>query len=320
MAKNIPLSAVRELQSELRLLQRELPLEVHERVDLASWSSMRIGGLGDLVIRCGSETVVAEVLSALGRIGVRYFVLGGGSNVVFDDRGLRIPLLTLGGDLARWEIDPDGVVAGASAKLTQVCRAVARAGFSGMEGLFGIPGTLGGAVAMNAGAYGVEIFDLLDRVEIVPAGGRPVTIPAAAIGHGYRSSELKQRGDVVTRVRLNLEPAEISRVMGKIREINLLRRKKLPSRPSAGSVFRNPPGDFAGRLLEAAGCKGLRVGGARITEVHANVIVADRGATSADVVELARTMRRRVHDRFGILLEPEVLFLDELGEPIDLGG
>jgi len=311
-------SRIRELLRELRKLQKEDAAEIHERIDLASWSSMRLGGVGDLLIRCGSEVAVAKTVAAFRRLGVPYFVLGAGTNVVFHEGGLRIPVLSMGGGLSSWEIDPDGVVAGAGANLTQVCRAVARAGLGGMEALVGIPGSIGGAAAMNAGAYGVEMFDLLDWVELVPAGGQPVTIPAGAIGHGYRSSELQQRGDVVTRVRLRLEPGEISAILGRMREINRERRGKLPSRPSAGSVFKNPPGEHAGRLLEEAGCKGLRIGGARVTEVHANVIVVDRGATATEVVELARIMRRRVRDRFGIVLEPEVLFLDEMGETIVL--
>jgi len=314
----MPSRRFRELQMELKNIQAERPVEIHERVDLASWSSMRLGGIGDLLIRCGSEAAVAEVLAVFRRLGAPYFILGSGTNVVFSDHGLRIPVLCLGGGLASWELDPDGVVAGAGANLTQVCRAVARVGLGGMEGLFGIPGSMGGAVIMNAGAYGVEIFDLLDWVEVVPPGGRPMTIPAGAIGHGYRWSELRQREDVVTRVRLRLEPGEISSILTRIREINGKRHARLPSRPSAGSVFKNPPGDHAGRLLEEAGCKGLRMGGARVTAVHANVIVVDRGATAAEVVELARLMRRRVRDRFGIVLEPEVIFLDEMGEVIDL--
>ncbi len=310
--------SLRELQNELREIQKDVAVEIHERIDLASWSSMRIGGTGDLLIRCNNEAAVGEILAVFRRVDASYFVLGAGTNVVFPDGGLRIPVLSMGGTLSSWEIDLDGVVAGASANLTQVCRAVARAGLGGMEGLFGIPGSVGGAVVMNAGAYGVEIFDILDWVEVVPPGGRPVIIPADAIGHGYRWSELRQREDVVTRVRLGLEPGEISSILTRIREVNGKRRAKLPSRPSAGSIFKNPPGDHAGRLLEEAGCKGLRLGGARVTEIHANVIVVDRGATATEVVELARIMRRRVRDRFGITLEPEVLFLDEMGEPIDL--
>ncbi|NOZ93808.1 MAG: UDP-N-acetylmuramate dehydrogenase [Acidobacteria bacterium] len=314
----MPSKPLRGLHETLRTLQKETAVEVHERVDLSSWSSLRLGGMADLLIRCNSEDAVATVLAITRRMGVSYFVLGAGTNVVFPDAGLRLPVLTLGGALASWEIDLDGVVAGASANLTQVCRAVARAGLSGMEGLFGIPGSIGGAVVMNAGAYGVEVFDILEWVEVVPPGGRPVVIPASAIEHGYRTSELRQREDVVTRARFSLAPGELSAILARVREVNLQRRAKLPSKPSAGSIFRNPPGEHAGRLLDEAGCKGMRVGGAHVSRTHANVITVDRGATAADVMELARIMRGRVKDRFGVVLEPEVLFLDEMGGRVHL--
>ena len=306
------------LKTVLRELQAAGAIDVHERVELRAWTTLRVGGPTDLMIRCNSVAAVSEVLDLLASRGQRYFILGAGSNVVLPDEGLRIPVLTLGGELSRWEIDLDGVVCGAGANLTQVCRSVARAGLSGIEQLFGVPGSVGGAIVMNAGAYGVEIFDVLEWVEIVRPGEGVRLVPARTIVHGYRFTHLDRRAGIVVRARLSLEPDDLSAIGARIREINVRRREKLPSQSSAGSVFKNPPDRHAGALLEAAGCKGLRVGGAQVSDRHANVIVTSRGASAADLLSLARKMRGAVAEKFGIELEPEVRFLAPSGSRIDL--
>jgi len=302
----------------LRELGRRLPIELHERVELRAWTSLKVGGAADLMVRCNTPEALSTVVGTLGEMEQPFFVLGGGTNVVAPDAGLRIPVLTLGGSLAGLEVDLDGVVAGGGANLTQVCRAVARAGLSGMEELFGIPGTVGGALAMNAGAGGVEICELLDRAEVLRPEGGLVQVHAGDVEFGYRWSSLPRGSGVIVRARLSLEPGDLAGIMGRMREVSAARSARFPRGATAGSVFRNPPGDFAGRLLEATGCKGLRVGGARVSQEHANIVVTDRGATAADVLELARIMRRRVRECAGIILEPEVRFIDEMGQEIPL--
>ena len=313
-----PVGDLHLLAKRLRDLQRRHPVELHERVELRAWTSLRVGGPADLMVRCTTLGALSAVVDVLHREGASFFVLGGGTNVVAPDAGLRIPVLTLGGELAGLEVDLDGVVAGGGANLTQVCRSVARAGLSGMEGLFGIPGTFGGALAMNAGAAGVEICELLDWVEVYRPGEGPVLLGRDEVEAGYRWSSLAEDGAVIARGRLALLPGELADIMGRMREVSASRAGRFPGGPSAGSVFKNPPGDHAGRLLEATGCKGLRVGGARVSQEHANIVVTDRGAAAADVLELARLMQRRVRECSGIVLEPEVLFLDEMGRRIAL--
>jgi len=293
-------------------------LDIHERVELAAWTTLRIGGPADLMIRCHSVESASQVIDLMQSEGQAYFVLGAGSNVVLPDEGMRIPIVTLGGELSRWEIDFDGVVAGAAANLTQVCRSVARAGLTGIEALFGIPGSVGGAIVMNAGAYGVEIFDVLEWVEVVRAGTPPRMLGPDAIEHGYRTTSLGRDNQLVVRARLELRPGELASISGRIREVLTQRKHRLPGQPSAGSIFKNPPGEHAGRLLEAAGCKGLRIGGARVWDGHANVIVTTSRASARDVLDLSRKMKELVREMTGIELEPEVRFVDPFGERIEL--
>ncbi len=307
-----------ELKGALGRLPAARHVELHERVELRAWTTLKVGGPADLMVRCTGEDAVQQVLELLAAQGLSYFVMGAGSNLVICDQGLRIPVITLGGELARWEVDLDGVEAGGGANLTQVCRAVARAGLSGLERLLGVPGSVGGAVVMNAGAYGVEVFDLLEWVKLAGSRDGLRLVPGSDIDHGYRWSELGGRGEVVVQARIALESDDLASINQRIREVNEQRRRKLPPGTSAGSVFKNPDGDYAGRLLEACGCKSLRCGGAQVSERHANVIVSSRGATASDILILAKQMRARVQGAFDIELEPEIRFIDELGRRMPL--
>lgn len=310
--------SILDLKRELQRPPAGRSIEFHERVDLGAWTTLKVGGPADLLVRCTTVDAVVQAVEVLRERSLRYLILGGGSNTVVPDQGLRIPVLTLGGALATWEIDLDGALAGGGANLTQVCRAVARVGLSGMEPLFGVPGTIGGAVAMNAGAYGVELFDILEWIKVVRPGEGLTVMPAGEVDHGYRWSAVGRSSDVVVQVRLSLVPDDLASISARVRQIGEQRRGKLPPGWSAGSVFRNPGEEAAGRLLERAGCKGLSSGGARVSDRHANVIVTSRGARASDILVLARDMRGRVKDMFGVELEPEIRFLDTDGRRIEL--
>ena len=171
---------------------------------------------------------------------------------------------------------------------------------------------------MNAGAYGVEIHDRVEWIEAVQPGEGVRWLESGDVAHGYRWSALGRGQWVVTRARLKLEPGNLGEMNQRLRSINEKRRNKIPSGFSAGSVFKNPEGDAAGRLLEVAGCKGLAIGRARVSDEHANVILTARGARSADIFSLAREMRRRVLEASGVELEPEVRFLDSRGRGVKL--
>lgn len=312
------MESLNRIRTALKALGQGSGIELVERVELAAWTTLRVGGLAHLLIRCLSTEGVVRALRLLAAEGSPWVVLGAGSNVVLPDEGVRVPVITLAGELSAWEVDVDGMVAGAGANLTQVIRAAIRSGLDGLVELFGIPGSVGGAVVMNAGAYGVEVFDRLDWVEAVDRQGNVEVFDGATLDHGYRWSAIGDRRSVVTRVRFSLEPGNLGDMNRRLREINVRRRKKLPQGFSAGSVFKNPEGDFAGRLLEQAGCKGLSVGGARVSEEHANVVVTSRGARAADILALVREMRRRVLEATGVDLEPEVRFLDPWGKGVSL--
>ncbi len=312
------MSQIERIKRSLKGLGNGSGVEFVERVELAAWTTLRVGGPADLVVRCLSVAGVERAVGILGEAGSSWLVLGGGSNVVLPDEGLRVPVLSFGGELAGWEIDVDGMVAGAGANLTPLIRAAIRSGLDGLVELGGIPGTVGGAVVMNAGAYGTEIHDRLEWVEVVRPETGLVRLSAGEIPHGYRWAALGGEGEVVTRVRLTLEPGNRGAMQRRLREVLATRSRKFPASRTAGSVFKNPGTRHAGELLEAAGCKGLTVGKARVSNRHANVIVTERGARASDVLALAREMRRRVFERDGVLLEPEVRFFDERGGRIEL--
>ena len=201
------------------------------------------------------------------------------------------------------------VHAGGGAPLGGVCAAAARAGLSGIEAISGIPSSIGGAVRINAGAYGGEIFDVLETVRLVSRTGERRAVEASQIRHGYRNTELVESRDIVSEAVLKLERAPREQIEAKTRSVAEKRRGVLPSEPNAGSVFKNPKDDFAGRLLEACGLKGRSRGGAMISPRHANVIVNTGGATAVDVLGLMQTMRDTVAEKFSVTLVPEVELL-----------
>jgi UDP-N-acetylmuramate dehydrogenase len=218
-------------------------------------------------------------------------------------------VLRLEGDFLKVTVEGSSLTAGGGAALGGVCAAAARAGLSGIESISGIPSSMGGAVRINAGAYGGEIFDVLDRVWLVSRAGQTRSAAAAEIPHGYRWTGLIDTGEIVSSCRLSLRPASREEIAARTREVAEKRRGALPSEPNAGSIFKNPPGDYAGRLIEACGLKGTRRGGAAISERHANVIVNTERARAADVLDLMRLMRDAVQEKFGVVLAPEVELL-----------
>jgi UDP-N-acetylmuramate dehydrogenase len=254
-------------------------------------------------------------LRALARTGTDFCLLGKGSNVLVSDRGVRGAVLRLTGDYQRLEWRAaDGEVqasVGAAYAVTQLVREAARRGYAGLEFAEGIPGSVGGALFMNAGAYGSEFEKVVTRVEGMTRGGEPVVFLRPQIRFAYRDAQLPA-GTVVTRVALELRRAESAAVGAKLRELIERRKRSQPAGfPNSGSMFRNPPGDFAGRLIEAAGLKGKRIGGCQISERHANFFVNLGGATAAEVRQLMTLAASEVRRQFGVELAAEVKFLGE---------
>lgn len=283
-----------------------LRLRLRPEEPLAPRTTWRIGGAARLFAEVEDAPALAALLRWAGSEGLPAIPLGKGSNVLVPDEGLDAAVFVLSGELASVSVEAPLVRAGGGASLMSLAVTARNAGLSGTEGLSGIPSSVGGAVRINAGAYGTEIFDLLEEVTLVSRSGELRVVPASAIPHGYRWSALCDGDDVVAAATLRLRPATREEADARLAEVRERRKKALPTEPNAGSVFKNPPGDHAGRLLEACGLKGARVGGAVVSERHANVIVNAGGATAADVRALMARMRVAVRDRFGVDLVPEV--------------
>jgi UDP-N-acetylmuramate dehydrogenase len=276
---------------------------------LSRHTTWRIGGPARWFCRARNEEGLSRVLAMASREGWPLSLLGMGSNVLVADEGFPGVVLRLEGEFLEVTIDGERVRAGGGAALGGVCAAAGRAGLSGIEAISGIPSSIGGAVRINAGAYGGEIFDVLESVRLVSRAGDRRQARASEIPHGYRWSALCDTGEIVAQATLALEAAPREQIEAKTRSVAEKRRGALPAEPNAGSVFKNPPGQFAGRLIEACGLKGVREGGAAISERHANVIVNRGGARAADVLALMHRMRDGVEEKFGITLSPEVEML-----------
>ncbi|MGE5412527.1 MAG: UDP-N-acetylmuramate dehydrogenase, partial [Syntrophomonadaceae bacterium] len=282
-------------------IERDAPL-----ANLTTW---RIGGPALYLCRVRTEAALARVLASAAASSLPVTILGMGSNVLVADEGFPGCVLRLEGGFLEVRVEGERVVAGGGAPLGGVCAAAARAGLSGIEAISGIPSSIGGAVRINAGAYGGEIFDVLETVRLVGPEGTVREVQATEIPHGYRQTSLIGSREIVARAVLRLAPAPKERIEAKTRSVAEKRRGALPSEPNAGSVFKNPEGDYAGRLIEACGLKGERRGGALVSPRHANVIVNTGGARAAEVLELMRLMRDAVRGRFGVTLMPEVEML-----------
>lgn len=272
---------------------------------MARHTSLRIGGPADYFVRVASEADLRGAVAVAREHELPVFMLGGGTNLLVADRGIRGVVL----ENAWREDDVDGTVVTASSgtPLAHVAAVAARNGISGLEWMATVPGTVGGAVHGNAGAFGTETADVLVDAELMDLDGRSWTATREDLGYSYRTSALQGKPTIVLRARFRGAPGDRATAVRRIKEIANERAAKQPlAQPNTGSIFRNPPGDHAGRLIEAAGLKGHRLGGAMVSEKHANFIVNAGGASAVDVRELMRLCQREVKERFGVDLVPEV--------------
>jgi UDP-N-acetylenolpyruvoylglucosamine reductase len=291
------------------------PAGVEKDYPLARLTTVRTGGPADWFARAGSEERLAELLAWADAEGIEVGVVGSGSNLLVADDGFRGLVLKLDEGLATIERDGDRVICGGGARLPQASARAARWGLTGLEFGVNIPGTVGGAVKMNANAYGGELDRVLEWVDIATPAGPERRTPAQ-LGFEYRRSNLKPR-EIVSRASFGLAPADTEEVKATLAQMREQRRAAQPSGiKTFGSTFKNPgderaEGRTAGMLLEQAGCRGLQVGGARFSVKHANFVENMGDATTADVLELMREGRRRVRERFGVELEAEVQVLGD---------
>jgi UDP-N-acetylenolpyruvoylglucosamine reductase len=288
------------------------PSGVEPDYSLARLTTIRTGGPADWFARVDSDERLAELLAWAREEGLGVGVVGSGSNLLVADEGVRGLVMKLDGSLATIERDGTRLICGGGARLPQAAARAAREGLSGVEFGVNIPGTVGGAVKMNANAYGGELGRVLEWVQVAIPGGTEKRRPED-LGFAYRTSNLGPH-EVVARASFALEPGDPERIKAVLADMRARRKAAQPSGiKTFGSTFKNPEGGkSAGVLLHAAGCRGLVVGGARFSLKHANFVENTGEATTADVIALMAKGRRRVRERFGIELEPEVQFLGEV--------
>lgn len=278
---------------------------------MRDYTTFRAGGPADLLVSPKSAEQIRTVLQMCRQLEVPVTLLGNGSNVLVRDGGIRGAVLCLGSEFSQIQIEGRMVVAQAGAKLAAVVSAALNAGLVGMEFAGGIPGSVGGGIYMNAGAYGGELSQVLHSALVLTADLEMVQMPSEALSLSYRHSALMENGALVLEGRFCLEPGDTAAAREYLRELAARRREKQPlDLPSAGSTFKRPAGHYAGALIESAGLKGFSIGGAQVSEKHAGFVV-NRGGSAADILALIRHVQECVSAQSGIWLEPEVLILGE---------
>jgi UDP-N-acetylmuramate dehydrogenase len=306
-----------------------IPDGVQTGYPLSRLTTVRAGGSADLFARPATEKALVGLLRWAAEEDIDIGVVGSGSNLLVSDEGFRGLVLKLDGELSGIERAGTHVVCGGGMRLPSATAQAARWGLTGLEFGINIPGTVGGAVRMNANAYGGELGRVLEWVDVCTAAGSERRAPAD-LDFAYRRSNLGP-GEVVSRASFSLSEGDVAEIKGTLARMHDQRRDAQPSGiKTFGSTFKNPAGEeraggrTAGQLLEAAECRGLQVGGARFSDKHANFVENAGGATTADILELMAEGRRRVNERFGIVLEPEVQILGHVRWPdawrLDSGG
>ncbi len=285
--------------------------QIFENEPMSRHTTFRVGGPADVMFLPESEEQIAQALSLAREAKIPVIIIGNGSNLVVRDGGIRGLVIALGEGMAAIVRTGNTVCALAGASLARVSAYAQSSGLSGLEFASGIPGTLGGGCAMNAGAYGGQLSDVLIDARVL-LNGELRTLTVEQMQMGYRTSLPLREGGIVLSARFALTPDDPEAIAARMRELNARRRDKQPLNwPSAGSTFKRPEGHFAGALIEQAGLKGRRVGGAQVSEKHAGFIVNVGDATAGDILTLIGVVQDEVAARFGVRLETEVRILGE---------
>lgn len=292
-------------------LQRYVPGDnIHLQEPMAGHTTFRIGGPADCFVQLEDEEQLRKVRRYLGLAGVPFFVLGNGSNLLVDDAGYRGVVLQIGQKMSDISVQGCHIIAKAGATLRQVAAAALEHGLAGFEFASGIPGTVGGGVVMNAGAYGGEMSQVVNQVRVVSKEGESMELDNDTMEFRYRGSVIRGSAFTVTEVTFRLEPGDREAIRAKMEELAVRRREKQPLEcPSAGSTFKRPEGHFAGKLIMEAGFAGYRIGGAQVSEKHCGFVINTGDATARDVKMLISEIQARVKEQFRVELEPEVVFL-----------
>ena len=286
---------------------------ITQQAPLSAATTFKVGGPADLLIDLPNAAAAVAALNACRENDIPYLFIGNGSNLVVGDKGFRGAVLRLDGRKAEpMLLEDDRIYAPAGMSLQRLCLFARDHSLTGLEFAYGIPGSVGGAVYMNAGAYDGEMAGVVESVDCVSPEGELCTVSADALHMTYRHTALMERGYVVTGATLRLQKGDKEAIWTKMKDLMARRHDKQPLEyPSAGSFFKRPEGYFAGKLIQDAGLKGFTVGGAQVSEKHAGFVINRGGATAADLVELRDRVQEKVYAAFGVHLEPEVRFVGE---------
>ncbi|MCJ7700576.1 MAG: UDP-N-acetylmuramate dehydrogenase [Anaerolineales bacterium] len=296
-----------------RILRSAFGGSLEENAPLARFTAARVGGPGDAVITAKSVDHLAEVASKLWELEFPFIVLGGGSNVLVSDKGIREVVILNRAKEIKIEAESHSVWAGSGASFGQMARRVSLKGFGGLEWAVGIPGSVGGAVYGNAGAHGGDVAGNLRVAEILHRYEGRKQWSVGQMDYTYRSSILKRDSleGVILSARFGFTESTVYAARKLTDHFASTRKKTQPPGASMGSIFKNPPGDYAGRLIELTGLKGTRIGGAEISPVHANFFICDAGSKASDIYALIRLVQKKVVEKFGVKLALEIELIGE---------
>lgn len=294
--------------------------EVMQQEPMSRHTTFRIGGCADVFVKVSDVSQLQKLIPELIRNEIPYYVIGKGSNLLVADAGFRGVILQLGEAFEDVVITDNSVVAGAGAGLAKVAKEAMLRELAGFEFAAGIPGSIGGGVIMNAGAYGGEMKDVVRLVRFLDEDGNVCEYSGEQMQFAYRNSALKNRTNcIVLQVELLLHPGKKDDILGLMRDLAGRRKEKQPLEyPSAGSTFKRPEGYFAGKLIGDAGLSGYRIGDAQVSEKHNGFVINKGNATAADVKALIAHIRQEVYHKFRVMLEPEVIFLGEFDVETDI--
>ena len=298
-------------EAVIQALRKFVPEEnICLQESMASHTTFRIGGLADCFVQLENTEQLIKVQKYLSQVGVPFFILGNGSNLLVSDAGFRGVILQIGPKMSKVTVEGNVIVAQAGASMAQIARTAMEHELAGMEFASGIPGTIGGGVVMNAGAYGGELSQIVTQVNVVNSEGEIMELDNETMEFGYRTSTIRNNPFTVTEVILRLEKVDRQQIRERMEELAARRREKQPLEyPSAGSTFKRPAGYYAGQLIMEAGLRGFQCGGAKVSDKHCGFVINTGNATAEDVRTLIREIQTRVKDQFNVNLETEVLFL-----------
>ncbi|MDO4478889.1 MAG: UDP-N-acetylmuramate dehydrogenase [Lachnospiraceae bacterium] len=288
------------------------PIRVLADEPMKHHTTFRTGGPADIYAIPETPEALAALLACLKAEDYPFFIIGNGSNLLVSDQGYRGAVIEIGSAMSRVTVNGQTILAEAGVKLSALAAAALEASLTGLEFAAGIPGNLGGAVFMNAGAYGGEMRQVIERVYVLTADGEFVTRSNEDMAFGYRTSAAKTNGDIVLAAEFRLSAGDAGAIRAQMDDLAAKRRDKQPLNfPSAGSTFKRPEGYFAGKLIQDAGLSGYQIGGARVSEKHCGFIINSGDAVSQDIYDLIVYVTKQVRARDQVTLEPEVRFLGE---------